>query len=243
MDAGVVHVLADTSWDFAPREGGWIPNAEVSRPTGAAARALYDAIPERLTEDEAKAGLLRALETVDMTALERDFERAGATGSYRHLSPYATAHFLQHATLERLPGLQRTATRSDCLRQLFLKLFRGGTIERGHLLYSYCDLVIELPDVPLQVEPWLPALLDEIEAREPATLTELLACARPHTKGNKSFRKTLLQALSYARILVVEGYGAEVYLPTAKASPGHFHSRDWTTPLCMWPERGGCVRR
>lgn len=253
LDTSIVRVLASGTWDYDPdprgAQRGWLEGPAILDDATDEAIALVGSLPEVLTRDRAVAEVLAALEAADDVLLERELAHAGATGSYRHLSPFATVHFLRHATEERLASLwrDRPVGREDLVRDLFLKVFRGGSVDRDDLAYCWVDLVVDLPDVAHeQPVPWWPALLDAIEGPPMAQgLTELVARARPHTRGDRHFRQTLLEALSYAGWLEVGGWARDRrFWPDHQgALARHSSANEWTVPLRFWTERGGRVVR
>ena len=244
----LVRFLASTIYDFDPvgRESrGWIGGRASIRDDDVPdeARPLFARLPTALSRDAATQAVLEALASHDGPTLWRALQRAGASGSYRHLSPFATAHYLRNASRERLATLSwpdAPIRREDLVRFLFLKVFRGGSVDRDQLLYAYADLVVPLPDTPPPPpSPWVHELASDLAQAPPAKLSDLIACARRHTKGDKYFRQTLLEALSYAGVLRVEGYESSTFWPEHGAALArHFYSNEWTVPLRFWAERG-----
>ncbi|MCA9494872.1 MAG: hypothetical protein KC621_33315 [Myxococcales bacterium] len=251
LDPALVRVLASGTWDYDPdprgEAKGWVEGPPVLEGATDEALAVITSLPEELTRDRAVEEVMAALAAVEEDLLRRELLHAGATGSYRHLSPYATTHFLRHATEDRLASLwrDRPVGRDDLVRDLFLKVFRGGSVDRDDLAYAWTDLVVDLPDVP-HAEPvdWLPSVLDAIAGPPIAAgLSELIAAARQHTRGDRHFRQTLLEALSYAGLLEVAGWSR-----IGRFWPEHQHvlarrsgANEWTVPLRLWAERGGHV--
>ena len=137
----------------------------------------------------------------------------------------------------------------EIARNLFLKLFRGGSIERYDLAYLWCDLVVPIEYCAVMnanKEPWLEQLLTNIESLPPkAGLKNLIACCKGLVGGNKYFKQEVLQSLAYADVIrVSELPVTDMFIAERRddLSP-HFYSNEWTFPLRFWPVNGGSVNR
>ena len=118
-------------------------------------------------------------------------------------------------------------------KQLFFKVFSAY-----HDCHPYVCLVLPLPYTQTSYTPsrWLDDFLAAVQHNPPPTLSDLLAALAPHCTGNKKFRQEVLQALSYAGLLQVNGHPVrEQYLPDCQNQYStHFMSNEWSYPLRFW---------
>ena len=70
----------------------------------------------------------------------------------------------------------------------------------------------------------------------PTADADFAAAIAPYCTGNKKFRQEVLQALSYAGLLQVNGHPVcEQYLPDCQNQYStHFMSNEWSYPLRFW---------
>ena len=249
----VVRALACVTWDF-DAEIGWVssdPSSPgISDALAVVAAHLRIAVDFDLTRIVAVEEVLAALARADMESLWRGFIDGVSAKSYAHLSEFATHHYLRNATALRLQALDWDASRPRLLqiaRCLFLKLFRGGAVDRGCLDYVWCDLKFTLEhELPARDRtPWLGGLVAAVESAQPSGLSQLVACGKGLIPGDKHFKQEVLQALAYADVLRMPQHPVlGVFLPEHQQHlSGHFYSNEWTYPLRFWPEQPGIVNR
>ena len=169
-----------------------------------------------------------------------------------HVSEFASHHYLRGVNKSRINSLAWNGKRVgmvEIARNLFLKLFRGGTIERNDLAYLWCDLVVPLEYGVASASnaiPWIEPLLASIESLPPNSgLNDLLACCKGLVGGDKFFKQEVLQSLAYADVLRVTGLPvSDMFIADRhdELSP-HFYSNEWSFPLRFWSSNGGTVNR
>ncbi len=258
VDLELVSALANFTWDYDPNSGnealGWVKpgtggNAAKKQLTWVAERLGLS--PEfSLTRNQAEKELIQAHSGLSADAFWSRFVVAAAMNNYAHVSEFASYHYVRGLNKSRAASLGWQAKSigiAEIARNLFLKLFRGGSIERGDLDYLWCDLVLQLPCEHPELEAsesWLEPLLTSIEALPPGSgLKDLLACCKGLVGGDKYFKQEVLQSLAYAGVLEVNSFPvSDMYIPELrnKLSP-HFYSNEWSFPLRFWSTNGGAI--
>lgn len=200
--------------------------------------------------------LINVLKTIDKNELLENFLIAGETGNKCYLSEFSTVHYLNNYSEEKLFKLGKTDklldtkndvidydekyTMEDFISFLFVKVFRAGSIERGSLFYCYTDLCFDLPYIKqLKSENnWINTLVTNIEKQDNSKLSDLIKNCKSIVKGNKYFKQSVLEALSYSGDLKVKGIDvSKIFIPFYKDElASHFYSNEWKYPLRMWNE-------
>ena len=251
--------LANFTWDYDPglsgEATGWVTDdgrGPVAKDQlERLARYLGLPIDFALTREAAGRALLRAQEEADEEALWKTFLAAVTAKSYAWLSPFASYFYLRGLTVENLASLAwetEPVRLVEIARKLFLKLFRGGAIERCNLAYLWCDRVLAIGTPPASSlgTSWLPGLLDALASLPPKSgLADLIKACKGHVPGDKFFKQEVLQALCYAGVIRVNALPVEaIFLPDRRdqLSP-HFYANEWTFPLRFWSSNGGVVKR
>ncbi len=247
-----VTILYNYNWDLDTdgRESiGWVASDQYTEKDLLEGRARILAFlgkkeAPHLKKEHIVEEFIATYKEVEQQALETKLLIAGETKNNAYLSEYATFHYLTHLSAEKLiPLAPKGAYKpNDLIKYLFLKVFRGGGIERANLFYCYTDLCIRLPyeqkEIPIK-NNWIATLLQKISVEKPQTLSDLLNSCKGILRGDKFFKQRVLQALSYAGKLKVNDIDvAKIYLPEFRDTlASHFYSNEWTYPLRMWNER------
>jgi len=256
LNVDFVRAVANFTWDYdrdRPRKesNGWVELDPDDRTTEDGIALIATTLGLERNWSVSASGLipqlLQAHMAIDPTAVWREFECAIASKSYWKLSRFATFSWLRGASAERLAALQDRHAEyrlSDLATALFLKLFRGGCLERSRLLYAWADLTgigHAAPPADMPSGNVAEALAASFTETPPATLSELLATCKGAIGGDKLFRQEALQALSYANLLQVNEHPiTDIWLPGAQRKLSrHFYSNEWTYPLRFWGEAGG----
>lgn len=250
LDVELVKLLANYCWDFDPigkEATGWVKNEQIDldklNEDLETLRKQID-FPDisALTQDDFIKEILHHYQQKNPNTLREKFLIGGVGKNYAYLSEYATYHYINNLSEEKLRLLdcKKTYSFRDFLKNLFLKLFRGGAIDRYDLFYVYCDMCIELPYLKKETKApnnWIVDLLNKIaNLDKSATLNDLLKCCQNTIKGDKYFKKEVLQALSYSGDLKIKGIDvATIFIPEFRdvLSP-HFYTNEWTYPLRFW---------
>jgi len=255
LDVDLVRALANFTWDYDrdvwPKESnGWVEADPTDRGRDEGAAVVAAGLGLDPTWSVAGADLvslvLAAHSAVNETELWCEFCGAVSSKSYWGLSRFATYWWLHGATPELLAGLVASEAGyaiPDLARLLFLKLFRGGSLERSNLLYAWADLTgLGQPESGKAKASQVVHELAAAVGDEPrASLKDLLAACKGVIGGDKLFKQEVLQALSYSGILRVDGHPVSgTWLPDAQNTlSSHFYSNEWTYPLRFFGETGG----
>ena len=259
LDVDFVSTLASFTWDYDPEFGnepiGWVSYAKLSNTAKEQLRSIAQTVgldPDfELGRGQATEGLIQAHGVRSKDIVWSNFLAAAVNKNYGRVSEFASHHYLRGVNESNVSSLVwdgSTIGMVEIARNLFLKLFRGGTIERYSLAYLWCDLTIPLgyTDSLPSDSAWLDLLLSAIEAL-PANsgLKDLLACCKGLVGGDKFFKQEVLQSLAYADVLRVTGFPvSDMFIAERKSElSSHFYSNEWSFPLRFWSSNGGSVNR
>ena len=248
LDPAWLHTLLSLHWNYdkVGREAmGWVTPAADADFASAIARInhavniKHSASPHGQPEppiapDAAAQAVLHALAHTDEAELQQRFAAAVQRGDTSIVQEYARYHFYRYATAERLLARwPQPLTPEAIAKQLFFKVFSAY-----HDCHPYVCLVLPLPYTQTSYTPsrWLDDFLAAVQHTPPPTLSDLLAALATYCTGNKEFRQEVLQALSYAGLLQVNGHPVrEQYLPDCQNQYStHFMSNEWSYPLRFW---------
>jgi hypothetical protein len=260
VNSELVSALANFTWDYDPKPGnesfGWVTNDTLSALAKKQLRWIAETVgldPDfELEHEQAAQDLIKAHAEQATDTLWLNFHAAAGGKNYGRVSEFASHHYLRGLNKSRVKSLAWNTSRLgmvEIARHLFLKLFRGGKIERYDLGYLWCDLTIPL-GYANQQQPsaanWLDQLLSSIAALPASSgLGDLLGCCKSLVGGDKFFKQEVLQSLAYADVLRVTGLPvAEMFIAEHRddLSP-HFYSNEWSFPLRFWSVNGGTVNR
>ena len=260
LDLDFVTALANLTWDYDPGIAsdriGWVDNDPLSDSAHKSLAWIAESFgldsDFTLSREQAVADLIRLHREQSTEAVWAAFCRAVARKNYGPISEFASHYYLRGLDASRARSLGWAVDSLDMLaisRNLFLKLFRGGTIERADLGYLWCDLQLRLSyhhsnDGPS--EDWISPTLSAIEALPTGSgLSDLIACCKGHIPGDKYFKQEVLQCLAYADVLRVTGLSvSDMFLPEHREELApHFYSNEWSFPLRFWTTNGGSVHR
>ncbi|GGF14194.1 hypothetical protein [Flavobacterium limi] len=245
LNYDLVYFIFCFQWNYDGVEGRWVDEVDEDEEYKNRYKFIYESLKlteENLDKKQVVDQIYNQLKKIDHAVLNKNF-RFGATHSnYCLVSEYASFYYLSNATKANLDTLEwrsEELKKEDIVMQLFLKIFRGGSVDRYSLEYLYADLVINLPyeNQIIKGDDWIDHFVKSVsENREKTTLTGLINIIKGFCKGNKYFLKTVLEALSYSNKLKVENHAVnDIFLPDFrnKLSP-HFNSNEWTYPLRFW---------
>ena len=252
LDIEFVTLLANYSWDYDPigREStGWVRKEQIdltqlSNDTKLIFEYLGLKNDSNFTKEYLTEQILTSHKSKNPKELRKNILRAGLEKNYCYLSEYSTYHYLNNLSLEKLKLLdsKESYNTSEFLRKLFMKLFRGGALERYNLLYCYCDLFISLPYKKVEESNainWIETLVDNINnLSDSATLKDLIKSCQGVIKGDKYFKQETLQALAYSGDLKINKIDvSNIFIPEFRdVLSNHFYSNEWTYPLRLWNE-------
>lgn len=245
LDYDLVYAIFCFHWNYDGIEGDWVTDLDQDDDY----HHRYELIRIKLgisipnhDKKEVMEQIYNQLQLRDKNKLFNHFIYGATQKNYCLVSEYASYYYLTNATLEKLNTLEwksKELTLEIIVKQLFLKLFRGGSIDRSFLEYLYVDLNVALPYLTQTVQTldWTEPFIEKLEANsEKGKLSELTNSLKEFCKGDKYFLRTVLEALSYSDILKVSNHCVQgVFIPDLrnKLSP-HFNSNEWTYPLRFW---------
>ncbi len=200
---------------------------------------------ESISKAQIITAILEKLNSLDDSILHKYFTYGTTHKNYCFISEYASYHYLANATKKSLNTLDLYSPElilSDIIDWIFAKIIAGGGINRYNLGYLYADLVIELPYKKeiIEGENWDETFILKVnEKREDMKLSDLASTLKQFCKGDKYFIQTILEALSYSGILMVDNHSVEnKFIPDYRneLSP-HFYANEWTYPLRFWSKK------
>jgi hypothetical protein len=175
---------------------------------------------------------------LDKGTINNNFLYGSQNKNYCYVSEYASYYYLTNATIEKLATLDWNGgklTKDNIVEKIFLKIFRGGSVDRHDLKYLYSDLIIDLPynEPANNVEDWAKEFTKDLEGK---TLTELIKELRQYCKGDKYFLQTILESLSYSGKIEVKGHSVKnKFIPDYRNELSeHFYANEWAYPLRFW---------
>lgn len=245
LDYDLVYAIFCFHWNYDGLEGDWVTGLTQN----AAYQERYEWIRNKLarsnrtyTKAEVVEQLYHKLTTVDKSSLYSNFVFGATQKNYCFVSEYASHAYLNNASPEKLNTLDwnvNVLNFAQIIKQLFLKIFRGGAIERSSLAYLYVDLLVDLPylNKTIDSESWVMPFLEKVDDnRAEHKLTDLVKLLKTYCKGDKYFLRTTLEALSYANSLQVENHPVEaIFIPDLRNKlASHFNANEWTYPLRFW---------
>lgn len=253
----VVTILANFTWDYDPEFGneaiGWVNNDKFEQEANNQLRdfADYLRLPHdfTLSRDIATKGLISAYHQIDYDEIWQSFAAAISTKNYANVSRFSSYFYLRGLNPEKVISLEwkpDIVGLVEIARHLFLKMFRGGAIERHNLAYLWCDLALELGQSRRESGQnfKIDGMLQNIDSLEPGSdLKDLIKSCKGHIAGDKFFKQEVLQSLCYAGVLRVNDLPVEdIFIAERRneLSP-HFYSNEWSFPLRFWPVNGGSV--
>jgi hypothetical protein len=246
LEYDFVYRLFSFHWNYDGVEGDWVINSDLDKDDEF--RNRYEFIYDRLRlsdriikKDEVIETIYDCLIQADVQALKNNFLYGSLHGSYGLISEYSSYHYLNNATMEKLETLdwepKSNYTRDAIVKNIFLKIFRGGGVDRRNLEYLYADLSVKLKYdiVDFAVNDWTIDFIKNLTAK---TLTELVKELRVYCKGGKYFLQTILEALGYSGILKVPNHDISKYFIPDYREDKVPISNEWTYPLrCFNPPR------
>ena len=186
--------------------------------------------------------IFNKIKKLDEKTLENNFLEGSQNKNYCYVSEYASFYYLTNATIDKLLTLgwnmhnkKDKLDNKTIVENVFCKIFRGGSVDRGHLEYLYSDLIVNLPykKTVINVKDWTKEFVQNTEGK---TLTELIKEMGQYCKGDKRFYQTVLEALSYSCKLKVKGHNVkDKFIPDFRNElSDHFYANEWTYPLRFW---------
>lgn len=258
LDIRLVTILANFTWNYDCEYGneakGWVKNDDLDKDAQKALSWLSEflQLPEDflLTQEQAQHDLINQYKKIDTRSLWNNFLRSAVSKNYSGISEFSSYHYLHGLNSVNIRELDwnKNLTILSIANKLFLKLFRGGAIDRYDLGYLWCDLTVNLtPTTTSNVEEnWVPNLLSIIENLEPkSSLTDLIKACKGIISGDKYFKQEVLQGLSYAGIIEINSESiSDTFTPSKRDElSSHYHSNEWTYPMRFWNSQGGKINR
>jgi hypothetical protein len=248
LDFDLVYSIFCFHWNYDGIEGDWVTNLEKDT----AYQQRYEFIKgklnlsnEKLDKTQVINEIENKLTTINKTALTDNFIFGATHKNYCYVSEFASFNYLNNATKEKLNGLewkQSGLTFEKIIKQIFLKIFRGGSIDRYNLEYLFSDLTINLPyeNLNSKIDNWTEDFIQNLNnKKQEMKLSDLVQNIKNYCKGDKYFLQSVLEALSYSNTLKVDNYSVEnIFIPDCREKlSAHYNSNEWTYPLRFWNEK------
>ncbi|MBS9767222.1 MAG: hypothetical protein KGV44_06755 [Flavobacteriaceae bacterium] len=247
-----VTTLYNFNWDLDPvrptESYGWVSSEQYTEEQFKQAKKIICKYLDidldfKLSKEEIIKKLIKTYNDIDERNILNRFLIGGENKNNTYVSEYATFHYLKNLTENNLLSLgsEETYDTTDIFHYIFLKIFRGGCIERYNLFYVFTDLFFKLPFVKKEEKyknEWHSDLIKTIEKYKPNTLTDLIKSCKGLIKGDKYFKQMILEALSYSGELKVKDIHVEnIFIPNFRNElASNFYSNEWSYPLRMWNE-------
>jgi hypothetical protein len=245
LDYEFVYSIITFYWNYDGIEGHWVQNLTEDNESNKRREKIYGILnlnDKPLDKNHVVEIIYNKIKQMDKTILENNFLAGSQNGSYCYISEYASYYYLNNATIDRLKTMDWIKGKSNnetIVTNIFLKIFRGGSIERYNLGYLYSDLTVKLPYITVRnnAEDWTKEFIQNVY-KSKTTLTGLIKML-DYCKGDKYFKQTVLEALSYSGKLKVDGHEVEnKFIPDYRNELSeHFYSNEWTYPLRFWNKK------
>lgn len=236
--------VASITWDYdrdiSPKESnGWVAGVELPKEAAEFVSNELGIVGNELPDCASMVSEIQnAVGNAQRQDIQQEFEYALEKASYWQLSRYSTINYLRginSGVIRHLDQVVPTSLEELC-RLIFMKIFRGGAIERDKIGYAWVDLCLNVPQEPRfpKATGNLAKLIRELCDLAPfVTISDLLKACKGALPGDKYYKQEVLQALSYAGIITVVGHEiSRVFTPELKdhLAP-HFYSNEWSYPL------------
>ncbi len=247
-----VTTLYNFKWDLDPiwrtESYGWVSSKQYTEEQFKQAKKVICKYLDidlnfKLTKEEIIKKLINTYNDIDERNILNRFLIGVENKNNVYVSEYATFHYLKNLTENNLLSLdsEETYDTTDVFHYVFLKIFRGGRIERYNLFYVFTDLFFKLPFIEKEEKynnQWYRDLMKTIEENKPNKLTDLIKSCKGFIRGDKHFKQMVLESLSYSGELKVKGINVEnIFIPNFRNElASNFYSNEWTYPLRMWNE-------
>lgn len=247
LDYDLVYSIFCFNWNYDGAEGKWVYDIDQNEDSQNRYKFIFDSLKlpqESLTKNQVVDEIYNHLKKVKKDELYKKFISGAVQGNYCLISEYSSFHYLTNLTKEKLSTLEwksEKMTNENIVEKLFLKIFRGGSVDRYCLEYLYADLVIDLPyqNQMIRNEDWVENFVKRVDENgEEINLTGLVNILKGFCKGNKNYLQTVLEALSYSDIIKVKNHSVNhIFIPDFRNKlSAHFYSNEWTYPLRFWNE-------
>lgn len=245
LDYDLVYSIFCFHWNYDGMEGDWVIELDKDDEYQQHYKFICNKLNltnESYDKTQVVEEIYNKLNTLNKITIYDNFIFGATQKNYCLVSEYASFYYLTNATKEKLNTLDWKSTdltSQNIVKQLFLKIFRGGSVDRSCLEYLYADMTINLPykSQTVKTKNWTEKLIKKVEDnREKMKLSELINALKEFCKGDKYFLQTVLEALSYSDTLKVENHSVQgIFVPDLRNRlSSHFNSNEWTYPLRFW---------
>lgn len=242
LDYDFVYALISFHWNYDGIEGEWVTDLDKDEAYNERLAFVCQKLQltdKAFTKEEVISLILSKLKSTDRATLLGEFLSGATSKNYCVVSKYATFHYLNNATDEKLNTLiwkNADLTAEKILWWVFCKIFRGGSVDRYNLDYAFVDLCIDLPfeNQLVKTNDWTKDFIQKID--ESMKLSDLITAVKAYCKGDKYYLQTVLEALSYSGILPVKSHPiSDIFIPDFRDKlSSHYASNEWTYPLRFW---------
>ena len=242
LDQEFVYFLFSFFWNYDGMEADWVKNLEKNNEYIKRQEIIFNKTglnDERLSKNAIIEMIYKKLLETDTNKLENNFLYGSMNCNYCFVSEYASYYYLNNMTKEKLKTLDwntENYTNENIVRNIFYKIFRGGSVDRYNLEYLYADLLIKLEynnEQNCSIKDWTSDFLKDINENK---LSELIKVLKKYCNGDKYFLQTVLEALSYSGKLKVAGHDiSKKFIPDYRNELSkHYYTNEWTYPLRFW---------
>jgi len=146
-----------------------------------------------ISKKEMVSRLMNSLKNIDKAKLKENLLIAGETKNNCYLSEYATTHYLNNYSEEKLLKLGKYTgiinfgettfidekyTIKDFMWFIYRKVNNSGCIDKASLFYCYTDLCFNLPyeKTIIAKNDWINTLITNIKNQKKSNLSDLIKC-------------------------------------------------------------------
>jgi hypothetical protein len=196
LDYGFTYFLSSFYWNYDGIEADWVKNLEKDNEYIRRQEIIYNELGlngKRLNKNTVVEMLYKNRLGIDVKKLENNFLHGSVNGNYCFVSEYASYYYLNNATREKLKTLEWKEgyyTDENIMKNIFYKIFRGGSVDRYNLEYLYADLVIKLKYNNSKdhiARDWINDFIKGINVNK---LTDLIKLLKEYCKGDKYYLQT-----------------------------------------------------
>jgi hypothetical protein len=245
LNYNFVYSLFSFYWNYDGIEADWVTNLEKDDEYIKRQEIIHKELGlngRRLDKNTVVEMIYKTILEMDVKKLENNFLCGSVNGNYCFVSEYASYYYLNNATKEKLETLEWKKgyyTNENIIKNVFYKIFRGGSVDRYNLEYLYADLEIKLKYNNNEnhiAKDWINDFVKNINVNK---LTDLVKLLKEYCKGDKYYLQTILEALAYSGRIKVPGYDiSKEFIPDYRNKLSeHYYSNEWTYPLRFWNKK------
>jgi hypothetical protein len=245
LDNDFVYFLFSFYWNYDGIEADWVKDLEKDNEYIKRQEIIFNKLGLdgiKMTKNTVIETVYKNLREKDTNKIKNNFLYGSINCGYCFVSEYASYYYLNNATKMKLETLEwNTANYTDenIIKNIFYKIFRGGSVDRYNLEYLYADLVIKMEynnRVDCTAKDWTDDFVKDINGDK---LSDLIKLLKKYCNGDKYYLQTVLEALSYSGKIKVPGHDiSKIFIPDYRNELSkNYYANEWTYPLRFWSKK------